>query len=365
MVTYAEGLRRGVRNALCAWLNADGNPSSWLQRRYVIPFGGPAEWARRQICDNNSPEEVAPPFEGGQCNVPYRVQFTFTGVNNLCSPIDLATSRTLTGPITEITVEDIEDSQVKGWAFTARNASGTVENYQRTFFKSSFSQPCSVFPVLGGPNLIRVDGQPDTCGDPPPEASPFPPGGVTVPITIEYENNEGDTIVELGDLTFNVPVFAPVGIVNAPITINTPDLNLEGTVEISPEFNVEVTPQGGDKSPGDAPEPTNPEPPDDVPSVPEDDANSTLIGVYVRSIQGTGTSQTEIFQENTPDLYVPRLGNLYFRTRNSGVLGWYGPIDIKTTSAFFPAPENTIALYASVDWERGWSGEVIPVRSAD
>jgi hypothetical protein len=292
------------------------------------------------------------------------VQITSENFNTCAASTGLFPAVTLAGPISgvfgEVPGSNPSCSQSDGFKrIVVRNTAGQQVTVTSTIGSSfPFRNPQIV-------SISRVDGQPDDCGSPPPDIPTFPPEGVTIPIEISYENNEGDTVIELGDLTFNVPIFAPVGIVNAPIyapiTIETPDFNLNGRVEISPEFNVEVSPGGGDNSPGSGDDPSIPENPDDAPSTEDDGRNERLIGVFVRSQQGSGTQTTEINQDDAPDLYVPRLANVYFRVRANGSLGWQGPVDVKTTSAWIPVPANSFAIAARADWERGWSGTVTEV----
>jgi hypothetical protein len=213
--------------------------------------------------------------------------------------------------------------------------------------------------------LTRVDGQPDTCGNPDvPPPPPFPPGGDTFDIDVTYQDNDGDIVDIDGDVTIYAPIIAPIipVTVYAPVTVDLGGVTFDGSLEFSPEFKFNFgTPPGDDSTGGGAP-PSIPEPPDSDPDQPEDDSNVRLLGVVVRSQQSGRILQTEIAQVDGPTLYVPRIANVYFRVRSAGVSSWLGPYDVKTSNAWVPVPENTFAVGTAVDWESGWTGSASEIK---
>lgn len=369
-MSFADGLAGAVKTGLCNYLGSAEDAGSWIQSRFGVNPAGAVGGIRRQLCDSPDTPVYPPPFDGGQCQgVSYRVFYTYDVVQgNPCGTQTFgAFDRVKIGPIRGLRTASVgtecpcpgggngevylQSSDVNG---------GLVEE-----LVASRGQDC----ISGAriTNIVRVDGGPDDCGDPSPVQEPFPPDGVPIPIIINYTDNSDNSVTTNANLQIFAPIFAPVGIVNAPIfapvRIDLPDVTFTGNVQISPTFNLNVTPAGGDKSPGTGPEPTEPEPPDSEPGTPEDESNRRLIGVFVRSRAVGRTTETEIAQAFVPDLYVPRLANAYFRVRNGSTLGWLGPIDVKTTSCWVPVPSNTFAVLGRVDFEPGWGGEVTQVFS--
>lgn len=355
MSSFNEGLRDAVRTGLCNYLSSAENAGSWLQSRYGFNPTGPVGGIRRQLCDNPEPPTVPPPFTGGQCpDLSYRVT-VLTNNNTGGGDVITELGPTYSGPIEPETVQTGPTIQE-----CFRYASGTRLQCYSTWNTST--DPVPTARIL---SAVPVGGVPDVCGDPPPNIPPFPPEGVPVPITINYTDNSDNSVTTDGDVRIFAPIFAPVGVVNAPIfapvKIDLPDVSFDGDVQISPNFEVNVSPSGGDKSPGTSPDSPPTVVPDDPETTPDDDSNRRLLGIFVRSRRAGRTVQTEIDQAFTPDLYVPRLANAYFRTRNGTSLGWFGPIDVKTTDAWIPVPPNTFAILGRVDFESGWAGEVVQV----
>lgn len=350
---YADAVGDAIKGALCELAKLDDVGNAFFNELSPIDIPSAGRFWRPRLCDEN-PDDVLPPdvpFEGGQCEcVTYRVTVRGRNESNP-DPNALFGVADLVGPIFGV--------YVNGTSYGVRHgasACGGVRNFQ---YGSGGNGP---EPFID--SVVRLDGLPDNCGDPPISIPPYPPGGVTIPISPTYITNEGDEISLLGDVTIFAPVavFAPVTTVFAPVRVDLGGVTFDGTLELAPDFEFNFGTPPGDDSPG-KPTPTDdPEDPDTSPDTDDDESNERLIGVYVRSRRVGRTAQTEIAGFNAPDLFVPRLASVYFRVRNRGTLGWLGPIDVKTTSAYIPVPANAFAVASRVDYESGWEGSKADVR---
>jgi hypothetical protein len=352
MATFAEAVKDAARKGLCAYFTQVGKGASWVQDYYPGDPKGTIDAIRRPLCNDPTPvPEEDPEFTGGQCPVRYSGQFQTSG-GNWVSPFSKATY----GPISRFGWEESSPGSGKGRGYiTARDVNGV------TFEATGLM---NFLPV--DQRLIRFDGQPDDCGDPAPVYPPFPPDGDTFNQPVTYINNEGDEVTEQGDFRLFAPVVVGVGVfapkITAPFTLDIGGVTFDGTFEISPDFNVEITPKGGPDGPGTPPEepPGDPEPGTD-PVIPEPDTSRTLLGVHVRSSLTTGLKATRVFGTDGPDLWVPRIASVYFRVNMGGGRSWLGPFDVKTTNAWFPVPVGTYADDYRVEPEPSVTPSVTPV----
>lgn len=324
MSSFVDGVVDGVRSAFCTFINVGERGTAFFNELSPlpdIPSYGPF-W-NRVLCDRNEPlPPVQPPFTGGQCpGELYEFRIIFAPDNPPGSQSSFIGN--FVGPITgwQITGEEVlnpnnPDSILYSWRFTHANGVETGATNSSA----------------GGitPTVSPVDGT-DDCGDPPPTIPPFPPGGDIVSIDITYTNNEGNTVVELGDLTIFAPVvIAPVNIV-APIRVNLPDVSFNGQIVLSPRFDVVLNPPVSTDGPGE-------EGGDD--EQPEPDDEKELIGVRVITQNPTTGAATTIFgQGAAPNLYVPRLATVQYEVRFENVTAWTEPVDIKAANQFVPAPK--------------------------
>jgi hypothetical protein len=200
-------------------------------------------------------------------------------------------------------------------------------------------------------NIVRQDGLPDNCGNPPPPpAPPWPPTGEPVPTTITYEGDDGDTYIQDGDYFVFSPSINFNGDLVVPITWE-PDLgvSLSGTLNVTTgdiNFSPDIFRPG---RPGGEPDgsPTPPEPPATNPS-PDDDPDSALIRAVVVSMDVSGNNRaSEIAYQGQPDTFVPRLGVVRFAIAIPGINDavWTGDIPIKQTFQWIDCP----SAYGAVD----------------
>lgn len=306
-----------MRVGLCRYLDFVGKGSSWISGISPVDLPDAGDFWNRVLCDRNKPfPEDPPPFTGGQCpGVQYLCQvLTAGGIWRTAVP--LATF----GPVSEFREEFPGAGE---FTVTARDAQGGPLVTDGPIITDR------VVPIEK--RVIRADGQPDECGDPPPDIPPFPPEGDTINIDITYTNNEGDTVIELGDLRIFAPVvIAPVNIV-APIRVNLPDVSFDGQIVIAPRFDVILNPPGPSVGPGE-------EGGDD--EQPTQDDEKELVGVRVITPNPTTGNATVIFgQGAAPNLYVPRLATVQYELLFDGATTWTDPIDVKTSDQFIPAPK--------------------------
>jgi hypothetical protein len=360
MVTqnFYDALKSAAQSAVCAYLDNAEKARDWLGDRSGVYLGDPSQYWKPVLCDEDpataSNPAPGPGFTGGQCaGVEYRLQWR--------NAQGIIFTDTLFGPIGQYSISSVPTlpSGFNRYTFTG---SGFTSGGAPQTITQETSQAPSQEPVEKLP-LERVDGLPDDCGDPPPlPPQPFPPGGdpLPTPPPVTYDDPDGNPITIAPEFT----VFAPIVIgpnVFAPVRVDLPDVTFDGTLELSPEFNLELNPPSFDGSPGDSPEPVSPEDPTTSPDTPDDDENQKLLGAFVRSQETGYNRQTQIDQDDSPTLVVARLARLYFRVRMGGRLGWIGGYDVQSTNQYFPVPPGVYAIRAQAEWEGGWSGEVIPV----
>jgi hypothetical protein len=209
-------------------------------------------------------------------------------------------------------------------------------------------------------SLTRLDGLPDDCGDPPGVVNEYNDYSQTVSIT--YEDNTQTEVTEDVDITLGPLIVGIGGVVYAPVTVGTGDITLNGTVELSPEFSVELFPNGlfggGGDTEGPIPEPGQPDP---APTSPNERRRIIGAVVTVTALDQDIFQGTQIAQGDTPDLLVPRVGNISFYVESSGGLAWTEPIAVKTVRAYIPCPAREGAVDVGFTPETGVTADVKPV----
>lgn len=242
-----------AQQKICSLYNK--SPASLVTVVPITEIFNPGQGILDNTCQDIAPLPPlpAPQFSGGQCDgVPYFVTVTtvkrgfYTGDGRLSSITETGTIR-LNAPIRSAYVS-LPGSYTEGGV--------TNQGFSRLIIEckgDSGIPSANVFPyVFGGSqnfefqsislgNIVRADGQPDLCGNPPPS---YPPPSATVP------DMEGTTIINVRP---NVPITVPVKIVPtfAPITsIFRPEFNVEvgginvnislGGFTLTPTVNVPV-----------------------------------------------------------------------------------------------------------------------------
>jgi len=303
--------------------------------------------------------EPAPPFEGGQCEcINYAVNLTF---NSPGSPPNTFTENRR-GPIgnvqrVPVPVPGQEDRTDIGFFFGGEGCGG------RQFrVLASFNADAEDADEYGGQvnSVSRVDGGDDVCGDPPPEPAPPLPEPPDFPIPLpptpvpDPDNPGGPDFIFAPQVG---PIYiGPRGNINVPVEVNITgpdvDVNIPVNVEL-PDFSPTINIGGGGDGPAQPevpccePVPEVPEPPEDEPEPPDNEPQPLPQGtvgagaiVTIESIDATAKVTTISQGFNAPVLFVPRLGNLYFRYEIGDKRFWSDDIPVRVDGQFTPAPRG-------------------------
>ncbi len=248
------------------------------------------------------------------------------------------------------------------------------------FFQGIVSNLTAPFPPPPVPNLPAIFHR-EFCGENPP-----PDGWNERPITINFSPTTGPVTVIAGNLTLVGPNIAIGGAIvggaiitfldptlNIPITINA-DINLTtGDIIIGGPAGVDGVPGGGpppppggdtrttpEPPPGDVvggppgggppPDSENPEgdePPDELPPEGAPGLGRKLIGVLAW-VDDTGEQSTQVFDNDSPTLNVPDLGQVVFKVSVANQISYLSPIRIHYTRQWIPCPDEAGAVGASV-----------------
>lgn len=365
-MNFVDAFRNAVRSEFCSYLALEDKGASFFNELSPIDIPNVGRYWRVRLCDENPADipQNQPPFDGGQCDVDYDVTLSLTTAETLTSCTQNTRQETynnIRGPIRGLRTDN-ETSRCGPGGFRDvfilhTNAQGNPTETQ-VIDGSSGSYIYSVEIV----SVVRSDGQPDNCGNPPIEIPPFPEEGDDITINFTYEDNSGNNITLSPTLRIFAPVFVTPVNVYAPVSVDLGGIQFDGRLEFAPEFNFNFGQPNNTDGPGSG-QPAPPENPDQAPTTPEDEDQRRLIGVIVRSDITGNFNATEIFQEDGVDLYVPRLANLYIRVRSHSGLAWLGPIDVKTRSFYYAIPESVFAVTARIDFEPGFSGSITLVWS--
>lgn len=359
-MTYAESVRDAILSGACAYLGQVDNANRFFNELSPVDLPNFAKYWRPRLC-NEDPADVPdpePPFQGGQCDALYRVRTTTDGGTTTSAP-----SRDVRGPLSSITFSP--NPVIIPPSGAAVPVTLTVVGQFGTF-QATANQSGAPNEVINlEPFIFIIGGAPDNCGDPPVSIPPFPPAGDTYNISPTYVDNSGDTVNLNGTVTLFAPVLiAPVTVI-APVKVDLGGVQFNGTLELAPNFNFNFGQPPSIPKPGSGEETPEPDDPLNVPTTDEDDSPRSLIGIKVTANATGNTRNTIIPQSGAPTLYLPRVGNAYFRVRNRAGLSWYGPIPVKTRSEFVPVPRNVDAVFGTVDFDVGWEGTTTQVFRGD
>lgn len=337
--------------------------------------------ALRSFCPVPPQEDIpdlAPGFEGGQCpGVAYTVTGTWDLFNSDGS-LNLSSSfgaQQVLGPFTIGPSDTNPAALFLYWT----DSQGTP---QENFLGGSGNTSRMI--VLTSADVVRDDGQPDDCGNPPP--SPLPPG--SPPPTDPFRPGV-DITIDLPDIGPTTVVFAPVvGIIYADIdarikipvkvNINIPAINFNFDID----FNIDLTdptadPEPVTDEPGDDGSGRNTE--DDCPELPECDDESEeeepgdedederdakgteVVAAVVKSVRNLQrTRATEILQDDAPNIQAPAVGfiNFVYLEPDSDTEVFSSDIPVKNVNNVIPAPEVGLVCQRVVgtpnqgfDWE--------------
>lgn len=390
---FTEAVADGVVRTSCALLALGDEGTRWLNsvRGVDGDFANIAGALRKNICNESAPDVddygPQPPFEGGQCP---GVQYNVSAKLDYSDPIDGGADKTvtvsgqLTGPITGFfpvpnrrTFANNQGEEYRQqYRYAVRAATET------DFIQSSFGPYVDTFECVEGPPIsdcegaldsppevvgpydiviTRADGQPDNCGNPPGESVPEY-NDYSQTISITYEDNSQTEITEDIDVTLGPLIVGIGGIVYAPVTVGTGDITLNGTLELSPKVSVELFPNGlfGGGGNTDDPAPT-PGVDDPEPQVPSE--RRRIIGaiVTVTNYDEDIAGVTQVAQGESPDIFVPRTGNVSFYIDTPGGQAWTEPKPLKNVREYVPCPAREGAVDVAVTAGTGFTLDVTPV----
>lgn len=346
MVSAIEAITGQVKNGLCFILGNVEDAARVLGNLVGTSagIGGVAGGLGALVCDlPPEPLPVAPPpFNGGQCQgVPYRVLFSYTNDQGNRNEIEQNIEGVVVGVYTIPA-----NFGGKSVGIERRNPDGSIQRFFQAGVTDPNTNPAPSLSVLG-----RVDGLPDTCGD--PDGGPVPPPGPVSPelpdITYDID---GDTNITVPIAVIYAPVYVDLdGSFKMPISINVGDIDLSGTINLAPEFGIEIKPTINIGGPGTPDDPDIIGEPGGGPTeIPDsEDLESTIIGVLVYSDLTTDNGSSGVDFTNGPDLYVPRLASVQFAVKTRDSIGWTSDQDVKNLECYVPcpAPQGAIAVRVS------------------
>jgi len=358
VATFQESLRNAIKSTYCNVLGA-GN-ALWRNAAVVL-FGadsieareGFRRWAGYQICNKPVPEP-APPFTGGQCPVQYKITITVT-YHPIGNPSDI---RAL-GPFDIFAYGKIGAYKVRTgagvyaefWECFTTVGSATNPDLKEELVFARIDNTQFEGVTVTQFDVVRVDGQPDVCGDPPPPLDDYDPADYTFDIDVTFSPDFGPDITVPFTFVFGLAYLKADLNLHVPVTINVkPNFNFnpsfnfnvgaainlnDGDINIGPptgndrdapypkppsDFDIDINLPDGPIAPNP---PTVPDPPPDV----ERERGKRVIRgalVTVTSLPGSATP-TVLGQDDNPDCYIPDLGLINFQTQlSNGVKGW-GP----------------------------------------
>jgi hypothetical protein len=348
MASFFEALNNAARGAACSIIGGTAFVDGFM-RDIGVPGTGAYQdrtrALRRQLCNNSEDTVPVPgiPFSGGQCpGVLYEISFFIqtenyqnSGCNSTSTPsAQVPYLGSVPGPIESVRLE-LDTPGACGdrrYLVIAKHAQGEVILQQAT---TPFGRkPSGTF--INNVLIRRIDGMPDNCGDPPIGIPDYQPTPTT--INIEYEDNSQTTINEDVDITIFAPQVNIGGAIFAPITIAGNTFNLVGTVELTPEFKLNVSPEINVNLGNGNTDETLPGPDGDFPE-PTIDPNErrVIVGAIVTA---TDVSPRVDFlpQDGNPDVGIPNLGLVSFYVTTPEGTAWTADIPIKNVRTYIPCP---------------------------
>lgn len=329
---------------------------------------------KRWICDDDPIVNPVPDydtlFSGGQCATGYEVLFRLTTFGSAGQVSVGGVQGALgTGPISNPRTQIRSVSGFGVCAYGYITFAGTEREVALRCSNTLGYNPVDA--ELEITQIIRRDGSPDNCGNPPPS---IPDGGGEVggEIDIIGEDENGDPII-LPDIPFILinPVFNIDG--DIVVDVNFPGLDICGKYRLG--FAGEFIPK--ECIPGsNAPTDTAGEPEGDGTTEPEPDLDEneedkipegkTLKALIVKSQKEVpNISQTQIPTGKAPILLFPRIANVSFKleakTEDDVFTAWVQPVDVTSVNAFITPPDGFRVVSWQIQWLPNFKGKAIPI----
>lgn len=374
MVAFRDAVASAARSSLCAVIAVNDDAAKLFGRVPGLKTG--ADYfnffapLRAQLC-NDAPSETVPPeppFTGGQCaGQLYRLVGTITWDVLVCStgttvPVSeaVSTDAIFVGPVTSITPRYFDQGACGDRSFIFDVVHDGGNQTSTAFFRTNPTNRSFNAKFSGSAEL--AGGGDGGCGDPGLVLPP--PGDVVVPTTIIYNTNEGDEVTVEGDFTFS-PFFSVGDLsINVPFKLDVGGLTFDGTLEVAPEFNLDLSPRiylGGGGSIDD-PGTLLPVPPEETEPIEPEPNSPAIIGVVVRSTPIGELRSTAIATDGMPTIYAPRIASCSFAIQSSLTIAWTSDIPVKSRDAYIPCPATQGAVGVSVSAEPGWECSWVAVR---
>lgn len=347
------------------------------QARRAVP-----DFWRNLLCDTPAPNPNPPPFTGGQCTFQYnhrynRTQYPF---NNCVASTGTGGSNGYWGPITNFsTFTEPVGTGVTGYfmRFNHHGLGGARQQNPVTatieYGRSANTCPAT---TLNSNQFIPTGGQPDNCGDPPPNYDPVEPGDVTINTNITYDNSSGVSVTIPVVLVYARAQLDVDANITIPFTLNlTPTVNFSGTVNFNGEVNIGTVPNGTGTRPkdprkgdcGDISEPVV-EPPTDPtdseqPPQPDRERETVIKGVLVTVTALSNERASLLVQSDNPDIYVPSLGHVQFLCRVGATsAAWTSDQPVKNRRNLIPCPWEDGAIDVRGTPQPGVTWTLTPIR---
>lgn len=359
--TFRDELFNSVRGGFCQALQLQRNYYGWVGRNPFFITGrlaqGFMDAAYRLMCNQEPPPPPDPDFTGGQCdNVSYDVTVTYE-VRQSGSVLD-ADTRLLrvNGKVNGL--RPVLDNDEPGTSYQIQLLVDPANNGGIDFVNVTAGSGGGPYTSTQGiDSIVRTDGAPDTCGDPPPPIPEPEPGFNEPNVPVVYSPDFGPDITI--PLVF---IFAPVrvnltGNLTVPVRINlgginpqfNGDLNLnQGDLNLNfgnPNYNRDGLPNpDGYEAPTDTPDVPD-DVPDDVPNPPpisNDDVTTRILRACIVTVTSVSPAISEIYQDDNPNIYAPNLGYVNFAVNVGGTISWTSDIPVKNRRNFI-----------SCEWEGG------------
>jgi hypothetical protein len=356
-------LRDAIRPAICTAFSVGNTGARFIGaaigglRRLLgggsEPVGYPFNQARQSVanfCNQLPRQPDEAPITGGQCvGILYEVRVTVDSyINGVFASkiVDQSMQGVVPGPVTSVRIRQPDMLTVEAY-----NPSGL----QATLFLGT--SPNQTYKNLTNARVVRIDGQPDNCGDPPPLYPPWNPGVDIIPINIDGR---------VYALALGIAVLNLNGELNVDFSIEDPEFTLEGNINFDiGEINFGSP---GSAIPGNCDPPIVFTPPGAAPDDPPEPPNSfPFVGVHLRIIPGSPNPRTSVFPygEIGPTLYIPRLVSVSFLIKAGSLLSWSEPQDAKFRNSWIEVPGKFFALdyrlYAPQDLEISVYPAYLPV----
>jgi len=380
MAGFRPQLVSAVNDALCDIVSTVENANEIYKNTFDLIRQSPLQPSVAPFlfplftCDRPFPQPAPPPFTGGQCqNVAYDVT-TVATLRTRDDP-NFSQPNTRTDRFTGIIggIQFVPGSNEQGVRLFYTPPSGVL-----TYFNVYGTGGTGYFDNIAITNVVRVDGLPDNCGNPPPlPINPPPPNGNVREREITYDNSDG------GTSTVNVTLIAGNAFINVNAEVIVPvTVNLENNLTVTANLNVSTggisfSPGGNSGKPrypdggcfGDGYDPTQPD--ETPPPSPEDpsedddtDNEEVIVGALVTTTLMESGKPTQIFQSGNPDIFAPYLGFINFLIRVGDVegAGWTSDIPIKNRRQFIPCPWAGGAIAVDGTPLPGVEWVIIPIR---